>query len=85
MKSINSSTENQRQRIVAILEKNPMNSIAFRELGYLGITSRIAELRKRGYLINSRWIEYISVVDTRHKIVEYALIKKPKKEEKKKW
>lgn len=78
MKHIHSSAENQRQRIVAILEKNPVNSIKFREIGFLGITARIAELRKRGYLINSRWIEYISVVNTKHKIVEYALVRRPK-------
>jgi hypothetical protein len=73
------STSTQRKRILSYLEKNHrISTMEAREiLGILHPGGRIMELRKKGYRIDTHWIEAFDANGGTHKVGLYVYQGKP--------
>lgn len=71
----NISTEAQRQRLLAYLkEKGSATTIFIRkELNILAPAPRVFELRKKGYPIETHWLEDITYEGHKHRVANYIL------------
>lgn len=72
------STESQRQRLLATLQGQEAVSTLFarNRLNILSPASRIYELRKRNYKIITHWIIEFDTEGRRHRVAKYVLLAK---------